>query len=217
MSFAPTALRGGRGSNADRTDWPDKLKIVLASTSAHKLREFQQLFAGTAIEIVPPERTVAVEEDQETFEGNAAKKAREWARAIAQPCLADDSGLAVDALGGRPGVHSARYADSDEARINRLLTELSGKADRSAAFHCAICVAWPDGRELCVTGRTPGVIAERPAGSGGFGYDPVFLLPERGLTYAQLSADQKNALSHRARAAQALLAVLPQALGREKP
>lgn len=184
------------------------MRFVLATTSSHKLREFQQLFAGTGIEIEPAPEVVPVDEDQATFEGNAAKKAREWARALGKPCLADDSGLAVDALGGRPGVHSARYADTDAARISRLLTELEGATDRSAAFHCAICVAWPDGKENCVTGRTPGVIAAAPAGGGGFGYDPVFLVPEMGRTYAELSADEKNALSHRGRAARALLDVL---------
>ena len=156
------------------------MKFILASTSSHKLREFGELFAGTGIDVEAPARTVPVDEDQETFQGNAAKKAREWAIAVGEPCLADDSGLSVDALGGRPGVHSARYAATDPERISRLLAELTGATDRGAAFHCAICVAWPGGREICVTGTTRGEIAEQPAGSGGFGYDPVFLVPEAG-------------------------------------
>lgn len=184
------------------------MRVVLASTSPHKLREYQQLFAGTGLEIEAPDRIVLVDEDQGTFEGNAAKKAREWARQLGRPCLADDSGLAVAALGGRPGVHSARYAATDQERIARLLAELSGATDRSAAFHCAICVAWPDGKECCATGRTEGVIAREPSGTGGFGYDPVFYVPEEGRTYAELEPERKNAISHRARAARALLEAL---------
>jgi len=181
------------------------VRVVLASTSAHKLREFGQLFAGSALELVAPPRTVDVVEDRDSFAGNAAKKAHEWARALGEPCLADDSGLCVDALGGRPGIHSARYADSDAARIARLQAELGDAADRSAAFHCALCLAWPDGREIAVSGMTRGVIAHEAAGTGGFGYDPVFFVPDPGKTYAELSAREKNTVSHRARAARALL------------
>lgn len=191
-------------------------RIHLASSNAHKLEELTALFADAAggWTFGPPPHPLEVEETGETFVANALLKARAGAAAFGGPCLADDSGLVVEALGGRPGVYSARYADTNEARIAKLLGELSGvpPSDRGAAFVCVMALAWPDGRSLTVEGRCEGRITEAPAGVGGFGYDPVFLVPEHGRTFGELLAGVKNAISHRARAAAQLrdaLAALP--------
>lgn len=125
-------------------------------------------------------------------------------RASGLPVLADDSGLMVDALGGAPGVYSARYGDrhSDRARTAYLLENMKDVPQdrRTAKFVCVITCLWPDGRRIVARGECPGRILDQPRGSGGFGYDPVFFLPELGMTYAELSPAQKNACSHRARA-----------------
>lgn len=187
--------------------------IRLASTNAHKLEELQALFADGAggWRFAGPPAPLEVEETGTTFVENALLKAQAGAAAFGGPCLADDSGLVVEALDGRPGVYSARYAATDEARIEKLLGELAGfpEARRGAAFVCAMALAWPDGRTITVEGRCEGRIADRPSGRGGFGYDPVFFVPEVGLTFAELDPARKNVISHRARAA----ARLREALG----
>ncbi|MEB3221298.1 MAG: RdgB/HAM1 family non-canonical purine NTP pyrophosphatase [Candidatus Sericytochromatia bacterium] len=179
--------------------------IHLTSTNAHKLQELSTIFAAEdgAFVFAPPPRPLEVEETGETFAANALLKAQAAAAAFGTPCLADDSGLAVEALGGRPGVYSARYAATDAARIEKLLGELAGvpAARRGAAFVCAMALAWPDGRTLVVEGRCEGRITEAPAGSGGFGYDPVFLVPAHGRTFGELPAEVKHTISHRAQAA----------------
>jgi XTP/dITP diphosphohydrolase len=144
-----------------------------------------------------------VEEDGETFDDNAYKKASFAARVLGFPALADDSGLVVDALDGRPGVYSARYGGADatdEARCEKLLAELKGVANRNAAFECVISIAVPTGQALTYEGRCEGVIAQAPDGRNGFGYDPLFYYPPLGKTFAQLSGDEKNRVSHRGRA-----------------
>jgi XTP/dITP diphosphohydrolase len=188
--------------------------FLLASTNAHKLAELTALFAApeAGITVALPPRELEVEETGETFAANALLKARAGVEAFGVACLADDSGLSVDALGGRPGIYSARYADTNAARIAKLLGELAGvpAARRGAAYVCAMAVAWPDGRTLVVEGRCEGRITEAPSGSGGFGYDPVFLVPEHGLTFGELPAAVKNAISHRACAAALLREALRQ-------
>lgn len=183
-------------------------KLFLATGNPHKLEEFNELFEGLPIELsmIP----VDVEENGKTFQENALIKARAGCASSHEATLADDSGLAVDALDGAPGIHSARYAPTKEARIEKLLDALEGVPDpaRTAAFHCALAVVWPDGRELVVEGKCPGVINHAPVGSEGFGYDPVFFLPELGKTFAELSSEEKNRLSHRGRAAQLLIDAL---------
>lgn len=182
------------------------LEAVLATTNAHKLEEFHRMLRGTArlqLEALP--EPFEVEEDAETFAGNARKKAVTVARLSGRPTLADDSGLEVVALGGRPGIHSARYAETAEGRIARVLGEMAGKADRRAAFVCALCLAWPDGRLIETEGRVEGVLTQMPAGGGGFGYDPIFQVQELGRTLAEASAAEKDTLSHRGRALTALL------------
>jgi len=146
-----------------------------------------------------------VVEDGGTFLDNALKKAKTIGAFTGEVVLADDSGLMVDFLDGRPGVHSSRFAGegaSDEDNIRKLLTELQQvpKAQRGASFMCVLVLHFPDGRYESFEGRWRGVISEEAVGSSGFGYDPVFYLPDRGVTVAQMSAEEKNAVSHRARA-----------------
>lgn len=144
-----------------------------------------------------------IAEDGDTFEENAYKKASFAARVLGIPALADDSGLCIKALGGAPGVHSARFAGenaTDADRCALLLEKLRNKDDRSAAFECVISIAVPTGAALTYEGRCEGVIAEKPAGENGFGYDPVFFYPPAGKTFAQLSREEKNRFSHRGRA-----------------
>ncbi|TLM74296.1 RdgB/HAM1 family non-canonical purine NTP pyrophosphatase [Microbulbifer harenosus] len=184
-------------------------KIVLASGNAGKLREFSQLFAGWQIAVLPQSAFVA-EEAVETglsFIENALIKARHASRASGLPALADDSGLAVDALDGAPGIFSARYAGadaSDDDNNRKLLDALENvPADRrTASFHCALAfVRTPeDPVPLVCTARWQGMILESPAGDQGFGYDPLFYVPSEKLTSAQLPREVKNRLSHRAQA-----------------
>jgi XTP/dITP diphosphohydrolase len=182
---------------------------ILASTNPGKLAEFRELFAGTSIELEALEsgsRRVP-EETGRTFVENALIKARHAAGLTGRRAIADDSGLSVEALGGAPGVHSARYAGpaaSDRDNIDRLLRELSGlpPAERRASFFCVIvALERPDDpAPVIATGRWNGVIAAQPRGTNGFGYDPVFLDPGLGRTAAELAPAEKNRVSHRARA-----------------
>lgn len=183
------------------------LDVCLISSSAHKLSEMRALLEGTPLRLVPMPRALDVPETGETFAANAALKALAGAAAFGLPCLADDSGLAVDALGGRPGVHSARYAPTDAARIAKLLGELAGvsAAERGAAFVCALALAWPDGRLLEAEGRVAGRIAEAPEGASGFGYDPIFVEASTGRSFGAMTAAEKHAVSHRGRAVEALV------------
>jgi XTP/dITP diphosphohydrolase len=184
--------------------------LVIASGNAGKVREFGELLADLGLETRPQPEGLDVEETGKTFAENARLKAAAVARATGCWALADDSGLSVDALGGAPGVHSARYADSDSARIERLLQELSESgahtpASRSAHFTAALALANPEGEiVLEVEGLCPGQILEAPRGEGGFGYDPVFFVPEAGLTFAEMPHSQKAELGHRGRAFAAL-------------
>lgn len=182
--------------------------VYLATTNAHKLAEFAPLLGGAPFTLMAMPEAVEVEETGTTFVENARLKARTCAERFGVPCLADDSGIAVEALDGRPGIASARYAPSDAERISKLLGELEGKPSRSATFHCAVVLAYPDGGEVSVEGIVPGRVTEAPRGTGGFGYDPVFEVEDLGKTYAELSAEEKNVHSHRARAVRLLLEAL---------
>jgi XTP/dITP diphosphohydrolase len=195
--------------------------LLVATTNPGKQRELSALLAGAGWALVwPADLGLALEvaETGASFEENAVIKARAFAAAGGLPALADDSGLEVDALGGFPGVVSARWVPGDDAdRVAALLARLDGLPEdrRTARFRCVMALAWPDGRLLTAEGRVEGRIAAAPRGQGGFGYDPVFLVtdgPDGGTrTMAELSAAEKNALSHRARAVARLLASLPAA------
>lgn len=190
------------------------LELVLASRNKHKLAEFQAMFADLDVKIIPvtqfPNAPVVVEDGQ-SFEENATKKAVETARVLGRPVLADDSGLEVDYLGGEPGVRSARYAgeQATDAQNNaKLLQELAGvpKKQRKARFRCVIALAIPKGDQIetkLASGSCEGWIGFEPVGSGGFGYDPLFVVPEYNQTFAELPMEIKNQISHRARALQA--------------
>jgi len=186
--------------------------IVVATRNRGKLGEFGQLLARRFERILSLDEIGfqgEIAESGSSFAENARLKALECSRHCPFPVLADDSGLEVVALGGRPGIHSARYAGPDAAdaeRISRLLEELArGTHGREARFVCALALAQSGRFLLEVEGECRGLIADAPRGSDGFGYDPVFLVPELGRTYAELTAKEKNRLSHRALAVAALL------------
>ena len=194
------------------------MRILIATMNEGKLREYQRLLAdvpGLELETMASlETQVDVEEDQDTFEANARKKATEVARVAGVVCLADDSGLEVDALGGRPGVRSARYAGegATDARNNeKLLQDLRGMSDaeRTARFRCAIVVVDADGRELAAAdGACEGRIENAAKGTHGFGYDPLFIPDGYAQTMAELAPGTKNEISHRAKAAAKLVPFL---------
>jgi XTP/dITP diphosphohydrolase len=183
--------------------------LLLATTNPGKVREFRDLLDGCGWEIVTPADaglSLEVEETGASYAENARLMARAFAAASGLPALADDSGLEIDALGGEPGVHSARYAGRDTTharKIELLLDRLRDvdDAERTARFRAVITVAFPDGREFQTEGVCEGRITRAPRGEGGFGYDPIFLVGAGPLTMAELAAAEKNRISHRARAA----------------
>lgn len=195
------------------------IRLLLATHNQGKRREWRVLLADLDIELLLPDDLgidAEVEETGETYVDNALLKARTLSATSGLPTLADDSGLEVDALDGAPGVRSARYKlGTDEVRYRALLKALDGvpEAKRGARFRCIAALVLPDGREFTTEGVCEGVIGLSPQGEGGFGYDPVFFLPERGITMAELSADEKNRISHRARAAQKMRGVIEREVG----
>lgn len=179
-------------------------QFVLASHNAKKLREMQDILGelGIAVEALP-EHAPEPEENGLTFAENASIKARAACTLTGKPAIADDSGLCVDALGGAPGIYSARYCDgSDEDRVAYLLKNMEEIQDgaRNACFVSAIACVFPDGRECIVSGECQGEITREMRGNGGFGYDPVFFVPLHNCTFGELPQDVKNKISHRARA-----------------
>ena len=181
------------------------MRFVLATHNPGKLREMGEILKDLGIEVVSPKDlgiTVDVEETGTTFAENAMLKAKTVCQAAGLPAIADDSGLCVDALNGAPGVYSARYGglDSDPERCRLLLGNMRGATNRAAHFHTAIVCTFPNGDTLTAEGRCDGSIAYAPLGEGGFGYDPVFLLPGTGKTFGQLSQEEKSAVSHRGKA-----------------
>jgi XTP/dITP diphosphohydrolase len=180
--------------------------LVLATRNRHKIGEIAALFSLPGVRLVGAQDypdAPEVVEDGCTFEENAAKKAVTLARATGEWALADDSGLEVDALGGAPGIRSARYAGEsagDAGNVAKLLLSLAGAADRRARFRCVLALSDPKGNVRTIEGRCEGRIAGEPRGAGGFGYDPVFVPDGHRITFAEMDADEKNRLSHRARA-----------------
>jgi XTP/dITP diphosphohydrolase len=189
--------------------------LVVATGNPGKLKEMQSYLMGLDWELVLKPEAIEVEETGETFADNAFLKASQVALATGQWAIADDSGLAVDALNGSPGVYSARYGKTDAERIGRLLSELGNNSHRDARFVCVIAVAQPDGKiVLQAEGICPGKILPEPRGSSGFGYDPIFYVPESDQTFAEMSPELKHVISHRGRAFQALLPQL-KAMGKK--
>lgn len=184
----------------------NSVSIVIATRNPGKTAEIRDLLQDFPIRIRNLEDfgpIPEVEEDGNTFEENAYKKASFTARILGLPALADDSGLVVDALNGAPGVLSARYGGketTDADRCTKLLAELAGQTDRRAAFECVISIAMPTGPALTYDARCEGLITELPAGHNGFGYDPVFFYPPLEKTFAELNRDEKNRVSHRGKA-----------------
>jgi XTP/dITP diphosphohydrolase len=192
------------------------MKLLVATGNPGKLKEIRRLLADSAVQVVGldayPELPEVVE-DGDSFAANACKKAQQMAAATGCLTLADDSGLVVEALGGAPGVISARYAGEegdDEANNRKLMQALRDVPDdrRQAAFHCVMALAEPGGRCRTFEGRISGMLLREPRGEGGFGYDPYFLVPEYGKTTAELSLDIKNRISHRGQALRKVLPVL---------
>ncbi len=191
-------------------------RLLVATHNRGKLREYKELLSDLPVTLIYLD-DIGIHQDVpeagHTFEENALQKATAYARLSGLLTLADDSGLEVDALGGAPGIHSARYAGpnaTDEDRIRKLLAELRHvpPEERTARFRCVIAVATPEGTTYTAEGTVEGQIVDTPRGSHGFGYDPIFLLPDRGQTMAELPPEEKNRISHRARAAQAIKPVL---------
>ena len=190
------------------------MKLVLASKNEKKLKEMNEILSGMEVEVCLQADVgidVDVEETGTTFEENSMLKAKAVMEASGLPAIADDSGLCVDALNGAPGVYSARYGGEgldDAGRYRLLLASMPAGQPRTAKFVSVITCCFPDGGVLTARGECPGTIAFAPMGEGGFGYDPVFFLPKLKKTFAQLSAEEKNAISHRGRALEAFQAKL---------
>jgi len=195
------------------------MEIVIASRNKHKIGELQALLSQyidgvTLLSLDDIGYKGDIEEDGSSFGENALIKAR-VAAGTGKIGVGDDSGLCVNALDGAPGIFSARYAGGhgdDGANNQKLLQELSDKNDRSAAFICTIACVMPDGRQFCVEGRAEGVILEEPSGENGFGYDPLFYYPPLDKSFAELTAEEKNQISHRARAVKAFAEALTKVL-----
>ena len=190
------------------------MKYVLATHNPGKLKEMGAILARFGVEVVSPKDlglTVDVEETGATFAENAMLKAKAICAAAQLPAIADDSGLCVDALNGGPGVYSARYGGEgldDKGRYTLLLNSMRGQTTRAAHFTCSIACAFPNGDTLTAEGRCDGTIAFAPMGEGGFGYDPVFFVPEKAKTFGQLTAEEKSAISHRGRALESFVGKL---------
>ena len=189
-------------------------EVILVSRNAGKIKEFKILLRGLVEKICTLCELGSVSkiiEDGITYSENALKKARQMSILTNQVCLSDDSGLEVEALKGKPGILSSRFAgdgSSDEENIAKLLSQLVDKPDRKARFVCSLALVFPDGREVIAEGKCEGIILHKPRGTGGFGYDPVFFLSDLNKTMAELSLDEKNQISHRARAVRELKSLL---------
>ena len=196
------------------------MQLVIASNNSKKRNEIAAILGHLDIELLAPEHTIFVDviEDQDSFAGNAKKKAEAFAKANNAPALADDSGLCVDALKQAPGIYSARFAGanaSDQDNNLKLLRELSEHSKRSAHFVCALHLAFPDDRQqFTAEGRVEGEILRQQTGASGFGYDPLFFCPELGKAFADATPSEKASVSHRGRALSVLVQQLKEAANR---
>ena len=201
------------------------MDLILASKNRHKLDELSRILAPMGIRVLLESETgidfPEVDETGETFAENAELKARSACSVSGLPAIADDSGLCIDGLDGAPGVYSARFAGEghdDEANIDKVLTLLKdepvGSSERNARFVSSVCCCFPNGDVLTARGECPGTIAFAPMGEGGFGYDPVFFVPGLKKTFAQLTAEEKNAISHRGKALEAFRVKLEEYLNK---
>lgn len=180
--------------------------LVVATSNPGKLLEMQAYLTDVDVELQLKPDELEIEETGETFSENACLKASQVAKAMGKWAIADDSGLEVEALEGAPGIYSARYGTSDRDRIERLLFELGNELNREARFVCVIAIARPDGSiALQTEGICPGEILHSPRGNNGFGYDPVFYVPEHDMSFAEMTPELKKSLSHRGKAFQTLL------------
>ena len=187
------------------------MKLVVATGNPGKLAEMQEYLTGLPWELELKPAEIDVDETGTTFIANARLKASEVAKAVGKWSIADDSGLAVDALGGAPGIYSARYGKTDKDRIDRLLKELGDTDNRQAKFVCALAIANPDGKIILETqGMRHGEILESPRGDNGFGYDPIFYDPSQQQTFAEMSSETKGKVSHRAVAFKLIMPELKQ-------
>ncbi len=186
------------------------MKLLIASNNKHKIEEISAILKGVFDEIASLADEGIVcnpEENGSTFMENAVIKATTAAKLTNLPVLADDTGLCVDALGGRPGVYSARFAKEHDDAANRrkLLCEMKDKTNRAAHFECAVALVYPNGKKICASGRVNGHILRQEAGHNGFGYDSLFFCDELGKTFAEATSEEKNRVSHRGRALEELL------------
>ncbi len=185
------------------------MKMILASQNKHKLKEIEKITSNFGINLITMDEAglgdMDVIEDTDTFEGNSEKKAREVMEASGLSSIADDSGLMVDAIGGAPGVYSARFSgpgatyDSNNKKLLEMMKDVPMEK-RTARFVSVVTAVFTDGRKIVARGEIEGIIAFEESGKGGFGYDPLFYVPEKGKTFAELSEDEKNSISHRANA-----------------
>ena len=184
--------------------------LVIATTNKGKIHEIRDLLKDYSVKIMELEEfdpIPSVDEDGNSFEENAYKKASFTSKVLGLPALADDSGLVVEALGGLPGIHSARYAGknaTDEQKCARILMEMKDRSNRKAIFECVISIAVPNGNALTYTAHCKGLIALKPGGQNGFGYDPIFYYPPLQKTFAELTQKEKGCISHRGKALMAL-------------
>ena len=192
------------------------MKILIATSNEGKMKEFRRLLADKNVEVLSMKEAginIDIEENGTTFEENAAIKAKTLCAASNTICLADDSGLVIDYLGGEPGIYSARYLGHDtpyEEKNRKIIERMKGieEKDRTARFVCAVAAAFPDGTVMTVTDTMEGLIAHESAGCGGFGYDPIFFFPPKGITSAEMTPDEKNAVSHRGKALRRMISFL---------
>jgi XTP/dITP diphosphohydrolase len=197
------------------------LEIIIATQNLSKVREIKDILDNSNIKILTKKdfpQLPKIDEDGETFQENALKKACKISEYTGKVCLADDSGLEIDYLEGKPGIYSSRWGNNDEERINKVLNLLENVPEnkRNAKFVCVLVLAFPDGRKYMVKEECPGKISFIPRGKYGFGYDPIFLIPEYNQTFAELGDKIKNQISHRGKALRRMIKIINELVVSEK-